>query len=79
MNVDDYDLSEFGVLEVGFFDLNGNPGGFTISNHLGATFARWLLDRPVLEADTLTGAVYVRGLYSRKLTLMRAKSLSRQQ
>ena len=73
---DDYDFRTLGIIEVGTFNSDGFPKDFEVANEISDyQLPRFLEKEPVLyvpHGDNTS--VYVRGLYSKKLSYMRAKA-----
>ena len=73
---DDYDFRTLGIIKVGTFTTQGMPESFEVTTDLSDyQLPRFLEKEPVLyvpHGDNTS--VYVRGLYSKKLSYMRAKA-----
>lgn len=74
-NADDYDLRSLGIINCGTFNRSGSPTDWSIDSDIDYELPRMLLEQPVLFIDTDTGNVYVRGMYSAKLTLERKRAM----
>jgi hypothetical protein len=66
-NIDDLPADTLGIIEVGRFDARGDLVGWTIRDQAHETNPLHLADARVLTL-TLSGAVYIRGYFSAKLT-----------
>jgi hypothetical protein len=67
-NVDDFQLSDLGVIVKGHFNSSGVLEGWSIdTRELNSELSRQLLDQPVIHISD-KGGVFLRGLYSKKLT-----------
>ena len=76
MLADDFNLEDLGIISVGSFerDKNGQElvHGFTFDYQLGVKIPKFLANEPPLFlSDSADCAVYVRALYSEKLTNLR--------
>ena len=78
MLADDYDLRDLGVLVEGGFDTHGDLHHWHLIHEIGDELPRWLLDQPVLTVGIkFTDGVYVRGMYSERLSRKRRAAMSR--
>jgi len=78
INPDTRPLSDFGVLHEGAFNGQGCPCGWIVdAEQHAADLPLSLKDQPVLTWTHKDAAVYVRGLYSARLSNMRHEAVGR--
>jgi len=75
LSADDYSISDFGVDQEGEF-VAGSPVGWVVTrNRIDYRLPRFCVDQPVLFlADDVNKSVYLRGLYSERLSRKRRAS-----
>jgi len=76
-NPDDWNIGDFGVIKEGTFDSAGWPTGWTLDQRfIHQRLPRWLIKESVLHLEEDGEySVYIRGLFSDRLTKKRRKAV----
>ena len=76
LSADDFPYSDFGVEIEGYFDSSGMPQDWVVSDTLSGELPTFLQKEPVIFLADTEGRVYLRGLYSHKLTEKRRQAMN---
>ncbi len=77
INAGDYSPYDLGVVEIGRFNADGGAEFFTVeADSIDYLLPRFLLKEPVIHLSNPGWHVYLRGLYSKKLSTARRKAMT---